>query len=109
MENEEQLDAVFLALSDRRRRRMLEGLAESSCTVGELAAVTGMKISAASKHVGLLEEAGLVLKGRRGREIVCHMNFDMWKQVAGYVSMHAQFWAGRLAELDAYLKEVEND
>lgn len=88
---------------------MLEALAESSRTVGDLAAAANMKFSAASKHVALLEDAGLVLKGRRGREIICHMNFDMWKQVAGYVSMHAQFWAGRLAELDAYLKGVEND
>jgi DNA-binding transcriptional ArsR family regulator len=106
MENETQLDAVFGALSDRRRRKMLASLAEAPKGVGELAASAGLKASAASKHIAQLEDAGLVLKSRRGREIVCHMNYDVWKIVAGFVAMHAEFWAGRLAELNEYLKGV---
>lgn len=106
MENEERFDAIFTALADRRRRAMLELLAREPKAVSELARFTGLNMSAASKHIALLEQAGLVLKGRSGREVICHMNFDVWKAVASYVAMHAQFWAGRLDELERYLGEA---
>jgi len=106
MENNDQLSAIFYALSDTRRRRMLEGLAEAPKTVGALAELTGMRISAASKNIAVLEEAGLLYKSRQGRATLCHMNFDIWRSVAGYVAIHAQFWAGRLDELAQHLDKV---
>lgn len=106
MENKERLDILFYALADGRRRQMLEALAERPKTVGELAACTGLRASAASKNIAVLEAAGLLYKSRHGRQIQCHMNFDAWKQVAGYVAMHAKFWSGRLNELERYLGEV---
>lgn len=109
MENEEQLSAIFFALSDGKRRRMLAALAESPQGVGTLAECAGMRISAASKNIGILEDAGLLFKSRQGRAIICHMNYDIWQQVAGYVAMHAQFWAGRLNELEKYLDQVGDD
>lgn len=108
MENEEQLDKLFFALADRRRRAMLEALAESPKDVSALAARAGLLASAASKNIAVLEAAGLIYKSRQGRVVTCHMNFDAWKQVAGYVAMHARFWAGRLSELEQYLKEAED-
>lgn len=107
MENINQLDMIFAALADSRRRAMLELLAREPKGVGELASAAGLKMSAASKHIAQLQEAGLLLKGKRGRDVICHMNYDAWKDVAGYVAMHAQFWAGRLDELDHYLREVK--
>jgi len=107
MENEEQLSAIFYALSDTRRRRMLEGLAAAPQTVGVMAEKAGMRMSAASKHIALLESAGLLYKSRQGREMLCHMNFDVWRNVAGYVAMHAQFWAGRLDELAQHLDKAD--
>jgi len=109
MENEDHLDAIFSALADRRRRHMLACLAEGPKGIGALAHLGGLKISAASKHIALLEDAGLVLKGRKGREVICYMNYDVWKTVAGFVAMHAQFWAGRLEELDKYLKDAGHE
>lgn len=109
MENEDQLDAVFLALADRRRRAMLAELAAGPRSIGELAAIGGWRMSAASKNIAALEEAGLVLKSRRGREVYCHMNFDMWRTVASYIALHAKFWAGRLDELESYIKEAGGD
>lgn len=106
MENEDQLDAVFLALADRRRRAMLAELAAGPRAIGELAALGGWRMSAASKHIAVLEEAGLVFKSRRGREVICHMNFDVWRTVASYIALHAKFWAGRLDELENYIKEA---
>jgi len=107
MENEDQLSAIFFALSDTRRRRMLEVLAEAPKTVGALAENAGMRISVASKNIAILEEAGLLYKSRQGRETLCHMNFDIWRSVAGYVAMHAQFWAGRLDELAQHLDKAD--
>jgi len=107
MENNDQLSVIFYALSDTRRRRMLEALAEAPNTVGALAELTSMRISAASKNIAVLESAGLIYKSRQGRETVCHMNFDIWRSVAGYVAMHAQFWAGRLDELAQHLDKVD--
>lgn len=107
MENDERLDALFYALSDRRRRLMLEALAERPKTVGDLAACAGLRASTASKNIAVLEAAGLLYKSRHGRQIQCNMNFDAWKQVAGYVAMHAKFWSGRLNELERYLGEVK--
>jgi len=108
MENEEQLSAIFYALADTRRRRMLEALAIAPQTVGVMAENAGMRMSAASKHIALLEGAGLLYKSRQGRETLCHMNFDIWRNVAGYVAMHAQFWAGRLEELAQHLDKADS-
>lgn len=106
MENEEHLDAVFYALSDRRRRRLLAELAAGPKPVSVLAEVLGLKMSAMSKHLTVLEAAGLISKTRRGRNIYCHLNFDVWRVVAEYIAMHAKFWGGRLDELESYLKEA---
>lgn len=66
-------------------------------------------MSATSKHLAALEAAGLVVKIRQGREMVCHMNFDVWRIVAGYIAIHTEFWAGRLNELEAYLRNVRDE
>jgi DNA-binding transcriptional ArsR family regulator len=109
METEDQLDAVFFALSDRRRRQLLAELAAGPRAVSELAATQNLKLSATSKHIAALEAADLLFKTRRGREVYCHLNFDVWRQVANYIAMHAKFWAGRLDELETYLKEAGAD
>src|SRR5688572_823940 len=109
METEDQLDAVFHALADRRRRQLLAELAAGPRAVTELAAVANLKLSATSKHIAMLEAAGLLFKTRRGREVYCHLNFDVWRSVTNYIAMHAKFWAGRLDELETYLKEAGAD
>lgn len=107
MENDDKLDAVFFALSDRRRRRLMEELAAGPKTVSELAKAAGMRTSAASKHLAVLEAGRLLYKTRDGRQLYCHLNFDVWREVTSYVAMHAKFWAGRLDELETHLKETE--
>lgn len=106
MENEERLDAVFYALSDRRRRFMLAELAAGPKSVSELAATAQMNISAASKHIAILETARLIYKTRQQRQLYCHLHFDVWREVANYIGMHAKFWAGRLDELSSFIKET---
>jgi len=106
MENDERLDAVFFALSDRRRRLLLAELAAGPRMVSQLAATVDMKISAASKHIAALEAGHLLYKTRQGRQIFCHLNFDVWREVASYIAMHAKFWSGRLDELEEHLKNT---
>lgn len=109
METEVRLDAIFFALSDSRRRLLLAELAAGPKSVNQLAGLAGMKLSAASKHISALEVATLLYKTRNGREIYCHLNFDVWSEVANYIAMHATFWAGRLDELEAHLKTHINN
>lgn len=109
MEIDDKLDAVFFALSDRRRRRLLEELSTGPMTVTELAKASGMKTSATSKHLAVLESGRLLYKTRDGRQLYCHLNFDVWREVTSYVAMHARFWAGRLDELEMHLKETGGD
>jgi DNA-binding transcriptional ArsR family regulator len=82
---------------------LLAELAAGPKSVNQLAVVAGMKLSAASKHIAALEVANLLYKTRTGREVYCHLNFDVWREVANYIAMHATFWAGRLDELEAHL------
>lgn len=106
MESEQRLDAVFYALSDHRRRMLLAELAAGPRSVSELATATGMKLSATSKHIAALEAGNLLFKTRRGREVDCHLNFDMWRDVVTYIAMYPRFWSGRFDELEAFLKET---
>lgn len=106
METERQLNAVFFALADQRRRALLAELAAGPRTVSQLALTNGRKLSATSKDLATLEAADLILKRRQGRVVYCHMNYDVWRVVAAYIAMHARFWAGRLDELESYLKDT---
>ncbi|MDV7339739.1 metalloregulator ArsR/SmtB family transcription factor [Terasakiella sp. A23] len=106
MENENQLDLIFAALADQRRRQIVEDVSEGARSVGEIAARLDLKVSAASKHIAQLEEAGIIYKTRQGRTIYCHINFDVWKIVAAHIARQASFWNNRLNELDAFLSKV---
>lgn len=105
MENETQLDAIFYALADSRRRLLLAELAAGPKTVSQLADLLVMNLSAASKHISVLQQAKLLQKVRRGRQLHCHVNFDTWQLLSHYIAMQANFWSGRLEELDSYLKK----
>lgn len=104
MENDDRLDAIFFALSDRRRRLLLAELAAGPRPVSELALTIGMKLSATSKHIAILDAGNLLFKTRLKREVYCHLNFDVWQEVANYIAMHAKFWSGRIDELEVHLK-----
>ncbi len=107
MESEKRLDHIFFALSDSRRRDILEELSEGKKSVGELAENSGMSLSAVSKSIKQLEMAGLIFKSKHGRTVYCHMNFDIWKEVTGYIGMHAKFWSNRLNELEEFINTQE--
>ncbi len=106
MENDKHLDAVFFALCDSKRRSILTFLSEGPKSVGEIAVNFDLSMGAISKNIKILEAALLIYKSKRGRFVYCHMNFDVWHDVAKFIAMHAKFWSSRLDELDAYIENI---
>ncbi len=102
-------DDVFRALADSSRRAIVEQLAQSERTVGELAEPLDMTLAGASKHIGVLERAGLVLRRKRGRERVCSLQPDALLAVRDWVERYSAFWTARLDALDSALKEDRHD
>ena len=101
------MDAVFHALASEPRRVMLGRLAERERTVGELAAPFAMSLAAVSKHLKVLEGAGLVERTPRGRQTVCRLVPGPLAEVREWVRFYERFWTERLDRLEALLAEEE--
>lgn len=101
------LDDVFHALSDPTRRAMLRTLASGERHIGELAAPFRMSFTAASKHVRVLEEAGLVRRRREGRRHVCRIEPSPLATAERWLRFYERFWNKRLDALEALLKSEE--
>jgi len=98
------LDTVFQALTDATRRAMLRSLAEGDRNIGELAAPFDMSLAAASKHVKVLERAGLVRRLVKGRTHICRLEPAPLAAADAWLRFYEQFWNLRLDALDALLK-----
>ena len=94
------MDAVFHALAHEVRREMLRRLAQGELTVGELAAPLSMSFEAASKHVKVLERAGLVHRTIVGRRHVCRLEPGPLADAAAWLRFYERFWSGRLDALE---------
>jgi DNA-binding transcriptional ArsR family regulator len=101
------LDAVFHALADPTRRAMLRRLSAQERSVGELAMPFPMTLAAASKHVKVLERAGLVRRTVRGRTHVCRLEPDPLAGAHAWLKFYERFWAERLDALERELKRPE--
>lgn len=102
--HEAELDAVFGALADRTRRAILARLAEGSATVGELATPYDMSLPAVSKHLKVLERAGLLARDREGRIHRCRLEAQAMTEAADWIDRTRAFWEGRLERLARYLE-----
>lgn len=98
------IDAVFHALANRARRDMLTRLAEGELTVGQLAEPLTMSLAAASKHIQVLERAGLVRRNVLGRRHVCRLDPAPLASATEWLSFYEQFWDQRLDALDDLLR-----
>ncbi len=98
------LDTVFHALGDATRRAMLHDLAQGERTVSALAAPHAMSLAAASKHIQMLERAGLVRREVRGRTHICHLAPAPLASAHDWLRFYEQFWTGRLDRLEALLR-----
>ncbi|HYM85293.1 MAG TPA: metalloregulator ArsR/SmtB family transcription factor [Pseudoxanthomonas sp.] len=99
-----QLDSVFQALSDGTRRRMLRSLSARPHSVGELAAPFQISLAAASKHIKVLERAGLVERRIQGRTHVCQLRAEAMADAERWLQHYRQFWTLRLDALEAALR-----
>lgn len=99
------MDEVFRALSSGARRRMLARLSDGELTVGELAEPLAMSFAGASKHVRVLERAGLVHRTIEGRRHVCRIEPAPLRSAAEWLAFYERHWAGRLDALEAVLRD----
>ena len=108
VEQSAHLDAVFHALSDPTRRGMLRSLAGGERSVGELATPYRMSFAGASKHVRVLERAGLVRRRVAGRTHYCHLEATRLRDAQEWLRYYERFWTDRLDVLDRLLR-AEDD
>jgi DNA-binding transcriptional ArsR family regulator len=102
------LDQVFRALGDRTRRDMLRRLATGDRTVTELAEPCAMSLAAASKHVRVLERAGLVRRTIRGRTHHCRLAAARLSEAERWLAFYQRFWHERFEALDRVLAGGES-
>src|SRR3712207_1699007 len=104
-EQSARLDAVFQALADPTRREMLTRLAEGERSIGELAAPFRMSFAGASKHVKVLEKAGLVRRTVRGRTHLCRLSPEPLADASAWLRSYRPLWGQRLGALEQMLTE----
>jgi DNA-binding transcriptional ArsR family regulator len=101
------LDKTFAALADPTRRAILVRLQRGETTVGELAAPFRMSLPAVSKHLTVLERAGLIERRREGRMQHCRLRARPMSEAEEWLERFRRFWEGSLDALEAYLEEEE--
>lgn len=101
------LDASFAALSDVTRRGVLEQLGRADASITELASKFDMTLTGMKKHVGVLEEAGLVTTEKVGRVRTCRLGPRRLDEETAWIERYRQMWAARFDELDKILEEMK--
>jgi DNA-binding transcriptional ArsR family regulator len=101
------LDRTFGALADPTRRRMLQHLAHGDLCVTDLARPYAMSLPAVSKHLRVLERAGLVRRRRRGRVHSLKLEAKPMQQAQAWIEEYRKFWEENFDRLDDYLKELQ--
>ncbi|MEA2640076.1 MAG: hypothetical protein QOF51_1470 [Chloroflexota bacterium] len=105
----EQLDATFGALADPTRRAILARLGEGEASVTELAEPFAMSLPAISKHLKVLERAGLITRGRQAQWRPCRLEPTPLKDAAEWLQNYRRFWEESFDRLDEYLRDLQRD
>ena len=103
-----QLDASFAALADATRRGVLERLSRADASITDLAAKFDMTLTGMKKHVGVLEQAGLVTTKKIGRVRTCKLGPRQLQQETAWIERHRELWAARFDELDKVVEELKH-
>jgi DNA-binding transcriptional ArsR family regulator len=101
------LSSTLAALADPTRRAILARLALGETSVGELAKPFDMSLPAVSKHLRVLERAGLIARGREAQRRPCRLEARPLKEVADWTERYRHLWEGRLDRLGTYLQELK--
>ncbi len=102
-----QLDAAFAALSDATRRGVLEQLGRADASISDLAERFEMTLTGMKKHVGVLEDAGLVATAKVGRVRTCTLGPRRLDEVAAWLDRYRRLWSARFEELDQVIEELK--
>ena len=103
----DRLSSTFAALADPTRRAILARLASGERSVNELAEPFEMSLPAVSKHLKVLESAGLITRGRDAQWRPCRLEAQPLKEVSNWVERYRKFWEQSFDRLDAYLRQVQ--
>lgn len=103
------LDAVFLALADPTRRAIVARLTRGDAGVMELAGPFSMSQPAVSKHLRVLERAGLISRHRDGQRRPCRLQPQRLRELSDWVGSYREFWEESFQRLDAYLDDLQAD
>jgi DNA-binding transcriptional ArsR family regulator len=101
------LDASFSALSDSTRRGVLEQLGREEASITDLADRFNMTLTGMRKHVGVLEQAGLIVTEKVGRVRTCRIGARRLEEVAAWIERYHQLWDARFGELDQVIEELK--
>ena len=105
----DELSATFAALADPTRRAILARLARGEATVNELAEPFDLSLPAVSKHLKVLQRAGLVVQGRQAQWRPCRLEPAPLKEVSDWIEQYRRTWEERFDRLDAYLAELQKE
>jgi DNA-binding transcriptional ArsR family regulator len=101
------LSQTFAALADPTRRAILTRLSEGDATVNEIAAPFDMSLPAVSKHLKVLEAAGLITRSRTAQWRPCHLEAAPLRDADGWISTYRRFWTESFDRLDDYLRDLQ--
>ncbi len=105
----DQLSVTLAALADPTRRAILARLGRGEATVLELAQPFNLKLPTVSKHLKVLQKAGLVSQGRKAQWRPCRLEPEPLKEVAEFVESYREHWEGRMDRLGEYLREIQKE
>src|ERR1051326_6964192 len=108
MSTEDELSVTFSALADPTRRAILARLAEGEATVLELAEPFQLSLPAVSKHLKVLQKAGLISQGRRAQWRPCRLEPARLKDVSDWIERYRSIWDQRFGRLDEYLRDLQS-
>ena len=103
------LSAVLSALADPTRRAIVARLAEGEATVNEIAAPFGISLPAISRHLKVLEAAGLISRGRDAQWRPCRLQPDALKDVDDWLAHYRRFWSESFGRMDAYIAKLKKE
>lgn len=106
--DDDRLSQTFAALANSTRRAILARLAEGEATVNELAEPFDMSLPAISKHIKVLERAGLITQGQKAQYRPCTIDATPLKEVSGWTEQYRHIWETRFDRMDDYIKQLND-
>ena len=103
----DRLSMIFMALADPTRRRILELLSKGDATVNQLAKPFSVSLPAISKHLKVLERAGLISRGRNAQWRPCRLEAEALKEGADWMNQYRQLWEESLSHLESYVQKLQ--